>query len=64
MLSYGDSTANLLDWEGVRSMACIENSRTNLKTNKTTTEYHYYITSLNKDRTNIECSKTTLEYRK
>ena len=49
VLSYGDSTANLLDWEGVRSMACIENSRTNLKTNKTTTEYHYYITSLNKD---------------
>lgn len=49
VLSYDNLTANLLDWEGVRSMVCIENTRTDLKTNKTTTEYHYYITSLNKD---------------
>lgn len=39
-------TARMLKWEGANTMVCLTNTRTYIKTGRTTTEKHYYITSL------------------
>ena len=46
-------TEKIVHWEGVRSLVCIENTRTDNKTGETTSENHYYITSLPMDAETI-----------
>ena len=53
VISYQSFTEKIVHWEGVRSLVCIENTRTDNKTGETTSENHYYITSLPMDAETI-----------
>ena len=53
VISYQSYTEKIVHWEGVRSLVCIENTRTDNKTGETTSENHYYITSLPMDAETI-----------
>lgn len=46
VISYQSLTEKIFQWEGVQSVVCIENTRTENKTGETSCENHYYITSL------------------
>ena len=46
VISYKSLTEKIFQWEGVQSVVCIENTRTDNKTGETSCENHYYITSL------------------
>ena len=46
VISYQSLTEKIFQWEGVQSVVCIENTRTDNKTGETSCENHYYITSL------------------
>lgn len=53
VISYGKATSKILGWAGVKSVVCIESTRTNNKTGETSCENRYYITSLKPDAEKI-----------